>query len=60
VEGDVVDRLLGIIEARVSVGQNGAAWQRRFIERYGRDWALLTREYRDRQRAGLPVHTWDI
>ena len=27
----------GIIEARASDGQNGAVWQRRFIERHGRD-----------------------
>ncbi len=58
--GDLADRLLGIIESRVSTGQNGAVWQRRFIERHGRDMALLTCEYRDRQRAGDPVHTWDV
>jgi hypothetical protein len=60
VESDVADRLLGIIESRVSAAQNGAVWQRRFIERHGRDLALLTREYRDRQRAGIPVHTWEV
>lgn len=59
VAGDLVDRLLGIIEIRVSTGQNGAVWQRQFIERHGRDMALLTREYRDRQRTGNPVHAWD-
>jgi hypothetical protein len=60
VAGDLADRLLGIIESRVSTGQNGAAWQRRFIERHGRDMALLTCEYRDRQRSGNPVHTWEV
>jgi gamma-glutamyl:cysteine ligase YbdK (ATP-grasp superfamily) len=58
VAGDVAERLLGIIELRTASGQNGAVWQRRFIERHGRDMALLTREYRDRQRAGDPVHDW--
>lgn len=60
VDHDIADRLLGIIEARVSAGQNGAVWQRRFIERHGRDLSLLTREYRDRQREGSPVHTWTV
>jgi hypothetical protein len=60
VSEDLADRLLGVIEARVAGGQNGAVWQRRFVERYGRDMPLLTREYRNRQRAGGPVHTWDV
>jgi hypothetical protein len=60
VAGDLADRLLGIIESRVSTGQNGAVWQRWFIERHGRDMALVTCEYRDRQRTGNPVHTWDV
>jgi gamma-glutamyl:cysteine ligase YbdK (ATP-grasp superfamily) len=60
VASETADRLLGVIEARVSCGQNGAVWQRRFIERHGRDLALLTREYRARQEAGLPVHTWSV
>lgn len=53
-------RLLEIIEARVTSGQNGAVWQRRFIEKRGRDLGELTRAYRDRQRTGLPVHSWDV
>jgi gamma-glutamyl:cysteine ligase YbdK (ATP-grasp superfamily) len=57
---DLAERLLGIIQSRVETHQNGAAWQRRFVERHGRDMALLTREYRERQRAGQPVHTWDF
>jgi hypothetical protein len=60
VADDLADRRLGIIESRISNGQNGAVWQRRFIERNGRDLPLLTREYRDRQRTGNPVHTWDV
>jgi gamma-glutamyl:cysteine ligase YbdK (ATP-grasp superfamily) len=60
VAGDLAERLLGLIESRVSTGQNGAVWQRRFVELHGRDMALLTREYRDRQSAGNPVHTWDV
>ncbi|MBS0264614.1 MAG: glutamate--cysteine ligase [Planctomycetes bacterium] len=60
VAGDVAERLLGVIAARVNAGQNGAVWQRRFVTRHGSDMALLTREYRIRQQAGSPVHTWDL
>jgi hypothetical protein len=58
VAGDIADRLLTVIEARVSSGQNGAVWQQKFIERHGHDMARLTREYQARQRDGDPVHTW--
>jgi Uncharacterized conserved protein len=53
-------RYLSLIEQRVSIGRNGAVWQREFVEKYGRDMALLTREYRDRQRSGEPVHEWSL
>lgn len=57
--GDV-DRYLGVIERRVAGAQTGAAWQRAFVERHGRDLAALTRAYRERSRAGAPVHAWDL
>jgi hypothetical protein len=60
VDADIIDVALSIIEARVATGMTGAAWQRRFIERHGRDLALLTREYRRRQLTGQPVHQWDV
>jgi gamma-glutamyl:cysteine ligase YbdK (ATP-grasp superfamily) len=60
VADDLANRLLGVIESRVSSGQTGAVWQRRFVERHGRDMGLLTREYRTRQRTGMPVHAWDL
>lgn len=60
VEADIADRRLSIVEFRVSTGLTGAEWQRQFIARHGRDLALLTREYHARQRAGEPVHLWDV
>jgi gamma-glutamyl:cysteine ligase YbdK (ATP-grasp superfamily) len=60
VAADLADRLLTVIEARVSSGQNGAVWQQRFIERHGRDLARLTCEYRARQREGAPVASWSV
>jgi gamma-glutamylcysteine synthetase len=60
VDSDIINQGLSIIEWRVATGMTGAAWQRRFIERHGRDLALLTREYHARQRTGQPVHLWDV
>ncbi|HVM13124.1 MAG TPA: glutamate-cysteine ligase family protein [Egibacteraceae bacterium] len=63
-----VDHYLGIIEARVLAGQNGAAWQigtwRRLLdeESLGRPQAAaeLVRRYQKLSQAGEPVHTWPI
>lgn len=60
VDGQDTFRLLEIIEQRVTSGQNGAAWQRRYLEQHGRDMAALTLAYRERQRAGTPVHEWGV
>ncbi|HYO40145.1 MAG TPA: glutamate-cysteine ligase family protein [Nocardioidaceae bacterium] len=59
------DRLLGIIEQRCLVGQNGASW---FISRFhgrlqrdgDRTAALRAtlNEYRERMHSNEPVHTW--
>jgi gamma-glutamyl:cysteine ligase YbdK (ATP-grasp superfamily) len=51
---------LDVIEARLATGRNGAAWQRAFVARHGRDMQALTLAYRDRQRAGAPVHEWTV
>ena len=55
-----IDLYLGIIEGRVKKGQNGAVWQRRYVEKHGKDMRELTRAYRDRQRRGNPVHEWTV
>jgi len=54
------ERYLAVIESRVRNGCNGAAWQRAFVAKHGRDMAALTAAYRLRQDSGLPVHEWDI
>jgi hypothetical protein len=58
------DHLLGVIGARVSSGQTGAAWQRAALaaaER-GRDreraLAVMLEGYVSRAATGQPVHTW--
>jgi hypothetical protein len=55
-----IDRYLGTIEARVASGATGAAWQRGFVAKHGRDLAALTRTYRELSAAGEPVHRWSI
>ncbi len=57
---DDIRRYLGIIERRVRKGQNGAAWQRTFVARNGRDMAALTLAYLRHQQSGIPVHEWDL
>ena len=52
------DKYLGIIHDRVKTGQNGAAWQRLFIKKHGRDMGALTKAYIENQNSGEPVHHW--
>jgi hypothetical protein len=66
VAGDEIDRLLAVIEARVTTAQTGAAWQRRTLAalepRLGRERALaaMLERYLEHQAAGRPVHTWPV
>jgi len=57
--GDI-DRYLGTIEARAASGATGAAWQRGFVEKHGRDMHALTRAYRDLSDGAEPVHRWKV
>lgn len=59
VDGDLIDRYLGLAEARQAAGQNGAIWQQHFVEAHGPDMQALARAYLDRLHADQPVHTWD-
>lgn len=60
VDDEVRGRYIDILQGRARTGQNGAAWQRAHVEKYGRDFMRLTADYLDRQRSGLPVHEWDV
>lgn len=63
VEGDVRDRLLGIIEQRCLTGMTGAEWfvgqmhRRTDMETYDALRATLL-DYRERMHTNEPVHTW--
>ena len=55
-----IDEYLNVIAERVDSGQNGAAWQRRWVHLHGEDLHQLVQEYRALQDAGEPVHTWKL
>jgi len=55
-----IDYYLGIIEQRVISGQNGASWQRSYVDKYGKDMQALTLAYLHNQQSGKPVHEWPI
>ena len=54
------DKYIKIIENRIMSGQNGARWQRKWVEKHGKDMDALSRAYLEHQHSQLPVHEWDI
>ena len=56
---DCADRFR-IIRERVESGQNGASWQRRWVEKHGHDMEKLSMAYLEQQKTGKPVHEWPI
>jgi gamma-glutamyl:cysteine ligase YbdK (ATP-grasp superfamily) len=57
---DDITLYLSVIEGRLASGQNGAAWQRAYVKKHGKDMLQLTCAYRDHQRSGEPVHQWTL
>jgi len=55
-----VEHYLGVVEARVRSGQTGAAWQLQRLGRVGGDLHRMMDDYLDNQRAGAPVHEWNL
>jgi len=53
-------RYLAIIEARVEKHQTGSDWQRAFINKHGKDFQKLTRQYLFHQQHGEVVSEWPI
>ncbi|KAE8764821.1 glutamate-cysteine ligase family protein [Georgenia thermotolerans] len=67
VAADVIDKYLGIIEARAKLKVNGASWQVAATEAFeergmDRPTALreMLREYMRHMNANEPVHTWPV
>ena len=55
-----IEHYLGIIRARAMSGQNGAHWQRQFIQQHGKDLHKMTLQYIKLQNTGRPVHEWPL
>jgi len=55
-----IHKYLDIIRERVTSGQNGATWQRRWVSLHGHDLQALTLEYFANQERGEPVHRWPL
>ena len=55
-----VERFLDVVRARTETGATGAAWQRAYVARHGRDWGKLTRTYHELHDSGRPVHEWIV
>lgn len=51
---------LGVMEERVRSGLNGAAWQRAYIQRHGREFHGMLSAYHRHQQRDVPVHTWEV
>ncbi|WP_258867927.1 hypothetical protein [Alkalilimnicola ehrlichii] len=60
VDSTDINRYLSIIERRVESELTGAAWQRAFAERYGRDFSAMVQAYLKRQESDIPVHEWPL
>lgn len=47
-----------VIIPRLESGQNGAVWQRNFLEAHGHDYQKLMKAYLEGQKSLKPVHLW--
>ncbi len=59
-DGYDIELYLGVIEARLRSGRNGAVWQRAFVARFGRDMHTLAEAIIECQARGMPVHEWPV
>ncbi len=60
IDGDDIQRYLGVVERRVKYGINGTVWQRAFIEQNGPGMDALVAAYLRYQESGLPVVRWPV
>jgi len=53
-------RYLAIIENRAETNRTGSQWQLDFLNAHQDNSSLLTLNYLNNQKSGLPVHQWDL
>ena len=51
---------LPIIQRRVEKRQNGAIWQQKFIEQYGKNFSLMLEHFIANQNLDIPVSDWQM
>jgi gamma-glutamyl:cysteine ligase YbdK (ATP-grasp superfamily) len=59
-ESDIALYLKQIAGTRCAKGQNGAVWQRAWVNARGRDFLGLAKAYAEHQSAGLPIAEWKL
>jgi len=55
-----IDYYLGVFQARVESGMNGASWQRAYLKHHGCSMQEMTEAYIQNQQSLKPVHEWLI
>lgn len=55
-----IENLLGVIQARVESGQNGANWQRNYLYHHKCSMQEMTEAYIENQQSFRPVHEWSV
>lgn len=55
-----IDHFISVIEKRLDNQQNGANWQRRWVEKHGHDMQALCVAYSNQQSSMKAVHEWEI
>ena len=55
-----IDKYLGIIRNRCANKQNGAAWQRAYVQKHNATMAEMLEAYIVRQQLDIPVHEWPL
>ena len=60
IDKDEAENYLNIIENRLRSRQTGSAWQRQWLNKYGKDWNALTLQYSENQQSNQAVHSWKI
>ena len=60
IPSEEVEQYYELLRLRVTSGQTGANWQRRWVEKHSTDYEGLTLAYVDNQETNRPVHTWEV
>jgi hypothetical protein len=45
---------------RIRSGQNGAVWQKSFMQKHGGSFTEMTHAYYENQKQNIPVYKWPI